>query len=344
MSSGRYKVGWLLFDDPRSHADVSSVDTYIRMRYLDVARELGAAGVCECEPYTEGVLYDALVVTKLGLREFDHAEAVVRRHKERGKAVLFDLNVNYLEDWGEHTEPYLKPKPRHVEHARFMCGVADAVVADSVYLGDVASRYSRNVFVVTDNIAPEMFRGGKRHERTKPFVLGWCGVSVKSYHLSLVDEVLAELSAGHPLKLLLISNEPPRFRPGVECEFRTYDYDRLPADILECDAGISPKILNNSYEFGHTEFKITTFMAQGVPVVASPQPSYLQAIRHGENGLIASTRNEWRASLEQCIEDPSLRNRLGDRARADVMKNYSTGVVARRYAAAIRSALGEDVS
>lgn len=341
MSSGRYKVGWLLFDDPRRHADVSSVDTYIRMRYLGIARELHAAGVCQCEPYTEGVLYDAIVVTKLGLREFDHAEAVVRTHKEHGKAVLFDLNVNYLEDWGEHTEAYLKPKPRHLEHAHFMCKVADVVVADSAYLATVASRYSRNVHVVTDNIAPEMFRDLKRHGSADPLTIGWCGVSVKSYHLSIVDEVLSELSARYPIRLLLISNEPPRFVPGVEYEYRPYHYDRFPADILECDLGISPKVLNNAYELGHTEFKVTTFMAQGVPVVASPQPSYLQAVRHGESGFIASTGNEWRSYLEQCLADASLRNRLGLRAREDVLKRYATEVVARRYAAAIRSALGE---
>lgn len=338
MSERMPLIGWCLFDDPRKHQNVSTVDTYIRMRYSNIVREL--KGEFNCEPYTEGTLYDVIIVTKLGLREFDQVEAIVSNHKKQGKKVIFDLNVNYLEDWGEHTEEYLKPKPRHVEHARFMCEHADVIVADSAYLGSVASRYHPNVHVVTDNVDTAMFDGVKKHSETNPFVIGWCGVSVKSYHLSLVDEVLSELAKAYPVKLLLISNETPRFVPGVEHEFRLYDYNRLPADILECDLGISPKVMNNSYELGHTEFKVTTFMAQGVPVIASPQPSYLQAIRHGESGLIASTRNEWLECLEACVTNVSLRTDMGDRARNEVHRNYSAPVVARRYAAAIQSAMG----
>jgi glycosyltransferase involved in cell wall biosynthesis len=71
-------------------------------------------------------------------------------------------------------------------------------------------------------------------------------------------------------------------------------------------------------------------MAAGLPAVASPQRSYVEAIEADGGGIVADTAAEWRAAFER-LRDPEVRAELGARARRTVEGRYSTPVVARRY-------------
>ena len=98
---------------------------------------------------------------------------------------------------------------------------------------------------------------------------------------------------------------------------------------------VSPKRLVNGYELGHSEWKITLGMAAGLPAVASPQQSYVEAIGAHGGGIVADSPEEWRAALER-LRDPAVRAELGARARRTVEELYSTQVVARRYGEFLR--------
>jgi glycosyltransferase involved in cell wall biosynthesis len=94
---------------------------------------------------------------------------------------------------------------------------------------------------------------------------------------------------------------------------------------------VSPKRLCNGYELGHTEWKITLGMAAGLPAVASPQRSYVEAIGHRGGGVVADGPDEWRGALERLRDDVSYRRDLGERAAETVRERYATPVVAAEY-------------
>jgi glycosyltransferase involved in cell wall biosynthesis len=77
-------------------------------------------------------------------------------------------------------------------------------------------------------------------------------------------------------------------------------------------------------------------MAVGLPAVASPQQSYVEAIAHRGGGIIAVGAGEWWVALER-LRDAEFRARLGRRARETVLECYSTPVVARQYAELLAS-------
>lgn len=56
----------------------------------------------------------------------------------------------------------------------------------------------------------------------------------------------------------------------------------------------------------------------GVPTVASPISSFQRSIRHGENGFIAISENDWYEALTSLVTDRSERNRVGEAARRNV--------------------------
>ena len=80
-------------------------------------------------------------------------------------------------------------------------------------------------------------------------------------------------------------------------------------------------------------------MAQSVPPVVSPQPSYVEAVRHGQNGYLVYTDEEWETHIKALIDDPALRNRMGLAAANMVRERYASFVVAKRYASALQSIL-----
>ena len=79
-----------------------------------------------------------------------------------------------------------------------------------------------------------------------------------------------------------------------------------------------------------SENRLTLMMAAGLPVVASPVPSYVDVIEHGRNGYLALDRQEWLRALDD-LRDPLRREQVGRLARATVIERYSIEAQARRF-------------
>jgi glycosyltransferase involved in cell wall biosynthesis len=63
-------------------------------------------------------------------------------------------------------------------------------------------------------------------------------------------------------------------------------------------------------------------MCVGLPVIATPIPSYEPIIEHGRNGFLARSRQEWIEYLN-VLRDPTLRKSIGEQARESVLRRYS---------------------
>ena len=120
--------------------------------------------------------------------------------------------------------------------------------------------------------------------------------------------------------------------------------------LKESDIGIIPIDTNNSLadEGGplhwkvKSESRLTLIMSAGLPVVATPIPSYEPVITHGQNGLFARSLPDWKSQLES-LRDPVYRRTLGEQARASVVEKYSMREQGRLLVAVFHSLLsGQD--
>ena len=217
-----------------------------------------------------------------------------------------------------------------------MTKLADLVVADSSYLLEVVRKHTDAAQWIPDNVDTRLFRGSRRHRsRRRPLRLAWSGMAHKADHLLAIRDVLA---SARDVELVVVSNR----RPGAIDElarvrFVPFELRRYPRVLRGCDVIVSPKRLDNGYELGHTEWKITLGMAVGLPAIASPQRSYVEAIEHEGGGIVAADQAGWRDALERLRDDPPYRAELGERARRTVHERYSTPVVARQYLELIES-------
>lgn len=72
----------------------------------------------------------------------------------------------------------------------------------------------------------------------------------------------------------------------------------------------------------------------GVPTIASPISSFQNSIRHGDNGMIAGTADEWYEALTKLISDRSERDRMGKAAQRNVEQERFPEQIARKLVAA----------
>lgn len=84
-----------------------------------------------------------------------------------------------------------------------------------------------------------------------------------------------------------------------------------------------------------SENRLTMKMCMGLPVIATPIPSYEPVIEQGRNGFLARSQQEWSECLN-ALRDPAVRRAMGEQARRSVLHRYSMEEQARRLIAVLR--------
>ncbi len=323
-------VGWVTYDSANKRR-FENLDSFTRMRVGNVASWMNAHdSSCHHELYDSRQRYDVVVFQKMMDRRCQDEAARVRSY---GGKVIFDANVNYYERWGDYIVPGTEPTADQTRDAIAMTGSADWVVADSTYLEQIVRRFTPHVTWIPDNVDMQTYSGLRQHRATGPIRMVWSGIGKKAAHLLLIRDVLADVR--DLAELVLVVDDPPPFLEELErairCELVRFSHHAYARTLRTCDIIISPKRLVNAYEMAHTEYKITLGMAIGLPAVASPQQSYVEAISYAGGGIIADSLDDWRHALERLISSPETRTSMGAAAKRTVEDRYSTPVVAGQY-------------
>src|SRR5579883_1865380 len=324
------RVGWVV------HRTLEGGPTRFRkvpppvsMRVVNVARWINRHSArMRCEMYRPDGRYDAVVFFKtMDARSREEAERV----RAYGGKVVFDANVNYYEIWGSFPIEDTRPTPQQQEEAIAMTTLADWVVADSSYILGVVRRFTDRASWIPDNVDMRRFRRPRHHRPVRPVRLVWSGVAKKAASLLEIRDALASLAG---FELVVVSDAPPpslpRLGEALPCRYVRWGERSYARLLRTMDVIVSPRSLTNSYDLGHTEYKITLGMAAGLPAVASPQQAYVEAIGDSGGGIIAADDAAWRDAL-LTLRDPAVRAEMGARAREVVLARYSTPVVARQY-------------
>ena len=300
--------------------------------------------------------YDAVIFLKSMNAD---SLTVAKDCRKKGAATVFDLNVDYLrKSEGIFYYDGMAPSDEQFHQAKAMTDNCDAVIADSNWLKSVAQRMHANVVCIPDCIQDEFIQNKATWypSATGKIPLLWSGEAVKMFELLAIEDVIKSLKNFIVLKIITNSLDAIRkiYQPWrerlnrllEEIDIEILDFRDIPNLLRIYDAGgifISPRFLDNSYNMGHTEWKITLPMARYRQVVCSPQPSYLDVARlaGGETVRVCATMEEWMVSLEKIIRrDVDWENEQLAAGRV-VQENYSSSVLVRRHAAFMNKIIEE---
>jgi len=277
--------------------------------------------------------------------------------RSRGVKTVFDLNADYL------TPPsgrfyYEGMRPSAIQHqaALSMVQICDAVIADSRYLANIASTYHQKVAWIPDNVNTNLIatENGWKPDAKKQLRLLWSGESIKAFELMKIERILLELSADIHLVLITnsfasISRWYAPYRELFSKLLGNISHEVIPFSSVENlvkeyrkgGVAISPRFLDNTYNLGHTEWKISLAMAQGRITLCSEQPSYMDVAKRAKGlGIrICRKADEWFEAFEEIKGHDFDWAREQAGARSVVEKYYATPVVAREHLEFIESLL-----
>ncbi len=131
----------------------------------------------------------------------------------------------------------------------------------------------------------------------------------------------------------------PQVEPfaGVELD---YYHDWL-AD-KQVDIGLAP-LCDSEFNLAKSNIKYLEFSALHVPGVYQDYEPYKHDIRQGANGYLAKDSLQWERCLRTLILDATLRQKMGDRAHADVKARYDVKNVARKLGHALKKLMAVPV-
>ncbi|MBK5305893.1 MAG: glycosyltransferase family 4 protein [Frankiaceae bacterium] len=96
--------------------------------------------------------------------------------------------------------------------------------------------------------------------------------------------------------------------------------------------GLYPLDLDHPLAAARAGFKAVLYMAYGLPSIVTPVPAVERLVRHGVEGLHATTPEEWQDAVRLLLDDDETWSRMSKAARARSERDYCTRVWAPRVA------------
>ena len=344
----KFRIGWVITDQLEKMPYFPRIDTGVggislaRMHWIAQRINGSSKNRLHYEVYKPWKHFDGLIFLKaMG----EKSERLARRYLRQDRPVIFDANVNYYTTFGvEHYQGML-PTPVQRDQAVTLTREVTAVIADSRYIAKECQSLNDNVVWIPDNVETGIVPPFLNRVRSKPLRMVWCGEAIKLFELLVIEDVLRAFSKH--CQLILITGDlsaSSRWKKNYKARI-----DKLLDDIgallipfqgahallnqyQNSDVVLSPRFLDNSYNLGHTEWKITLAMACGCVAVASPIPSYEEVRKRSSDEAITlcNTKEEWCQAFENLLVE-GVRNDSREMAMIVVDKHYSSRVVAETH-------------
>lgn len=282
---------------------------------------------------------------------------LMREKQKQGIISIFDANVNYYEIKGNGYYAGMLPTSQQQKDVIEITKSADAVIADSSFIELKCQQFNNNVKHIPDNVKTEMVPDRVKWKvNNKKLPLLWSGEAVKLFELISIEDVLVKYAKN--VELLMITNSldaMDRWRPDIKLKFqsmlekvphRFVEYksiDQLFSVYAKGGVAVSPRFMDNSYNYGHTEWKITLAMACSRMVLCSPVPSYIDVFnKSGNRGMmICSDTDSWQHALDSILSGQIDLEDEETAAREVVDRHYSTSVVSHKHAKFLKATTGK---
>jgi glycosyltransferase involved in cell wall biosynthesis len=271
--------------------------------------------------------------------------AAMEYARDNGVPGLLEVNAPLIEEQARHRDLVDRAGAERVAARAFGAASALIAVSDGVasYLDGWPEARGR-VHVVPNGVDPERFRPDVPPALPRApgsFVIGFVG-TLKPWHgLPTLVEAFARLRPEAPGASLIIVGDGPE-RSDLEAELAArgvsgavrltgaVDPAAVPGLLTAMDVAVAP--YPQLPDFYFSPLKVYEYMAAGRTVVASRIGQLADLIQHDVNGLLVPPGDPaaLAEALGQLRRRPAWRARLGEAARATVLRERTWDAVAGR--------------
>jgi glycosyltransferase involved in cell wall biosynthesis len=265
--------------------------------------------------------------------------AGVRRARKSGIPLILEVNTPYAQAWAKYYGLYLKRLARWLEQRTLLAAGHIITVTDVQRDMLVQIGIPKTQISVSHNaIDPDWFNPERHREPglsaklglVSP-VIGFVGTMNRWQGITEFPDVLRSVFARCPNVSFLFVGDG-EFRPALEDFCRAEGYanrvvfaGRKPHAVVPRLVSIMDiTVLLNSNAHG-SPMKIFEYMGMAKAVIAPSVGPVVEVMRDGETGLLIEpgNANQMADQIVRLVEDPALRERLGQAGRVYVTAHHT---------------------
>ncbi|MFN2458536.1 MAG: glycosyltransferase [Chitinophagaceae bacterium] len=285
-------------------------------------------------PFYDAV-YVNLWVTPIGFPLYEYLLLFVNRK------VIYDIDdMIFLKK--THLKESIFQRMKGREKPIVLMKSAKYVITSAPKLTEIAIGLNKhkNIITISSTLNTTHFTPVNCYKKTESTTLGWTGTHSTIRFLEILQPVLAEVAKIRNIKLLVIANKEYEM-PEVPTEFMNWQEATEVSDLHRIEIGLYP-IPANEWSLGKSSLKAVTYMAVGLPVVASAYGTNFMVIEHGITGFLASNEQEWIDNIIKLIDDVELRKKMGTAGRQRVEIFFSVKANFSKYLHVFQTVLSEN--
>ena len=279
--------------------------------------------------------YDIVFVQReaimVGLTYFERG---VRKTKAK---YIFDFDDSiWVMDTSEGNKKFewLKDPEKTARNIRH----ANMVFAGNAYLADYARHYNNNIKIIPTTIDTDAHK--PLPVKKEKIIIGWSGSFTTIKHFEYAQNFLKIILQKYPHVEIKVVGDETYESQELSVKGIAWSAQTEVENINSFSIGIMP-LPDDEWAKGKCGLKGLSYMACEIPTIMSPVGVNMEIIKHGENGFLASTTDEWVTYLSRLIENPELRSKMGKAARQTVIEKYSVISQQENYLKAFKEVLNQ---
>jgi processive 1,2-diacylglycerol beta-glucosyltransferase len=281
-------------------------------------------------------------------RDFPHWQDAYQEIMGRARALRKPV-VYELDDWLLGL-PEEHPDYRHYRSTRaaMLAAIveADGVTASTATLCEYLGRYNPRTWLLPNCLDDRLWipRQTPPVDNPDQIVIGYMEGTTQSHSLELIAPALTRVLQRFGDRVRLQCWGQALLPPSLAGHLNVARDDRRYLDYAMFAAHFSkqtPDIVlaplrGDAFGQAKSAIKFLEYSALGAAGIYSAVTPYIEVV-NDENGVLASTVEDWERSLVELIEDPVRRRRLGQNARQTVQEHWMLSQHAHKWAQCYRT-------
>ena len=223
--------------------------------------------------------------------------------------------------------PYKSPSNGYLSYLKFfgkikeIMAISKVVVVNSSFIRDYAIQYNQAVRQIPSLIDLDDYVYQPISEEQKRICVGWSGSQTSSINVKMLESPLQQISREDLCDLHFIGATNINLKE-VKYTAQKWKLETEVEDLRKMQVGLIPlaDIDWNDYKF---IMKSAQYMALGIIPIGTPKASNPEVIRHGENGFLATSPDEWVKYVRILADEAKLRSKMSAQAAQDAKEKYS---------------------
>lgn len=315
---------------------------YNMKEYLNrMGKESEVMGIEEIDTRSSFALdFDIIVIHRIPMNGI--LKALIEKCRELKIPVIFDLDdylfdvtlTDRIDEIRRMNDADRNKWIEHVKGCRETLEACDYFIGTTDFIVNKVRELGKRAFIIRNGLNRIQIESSSRallNAKRDPALINigyFSGTKTHQKDFEVVIKPLAKIMDSYKNVRLCIggfldlNSNFDKFSDRIE-RLPYVDWKELPYNIARTDINIAPLEPDNPFCEAKSELKYFESALLKVPSVCTPTDTFKRVIKDGENGLLASSEEEWYASLSSLIEDAALRHKLGERAYTMVIETYS---------------------